>query len=65
MTTQLEDLVKPENLRHAREQLTRVGGELENVDRRVRALIQERPIPTLLGAAFVGLLIGRLVAATR
>lgn len=65
MTTQLQDLVKPENLRQAREKLTRVGGELEHVDRRVRALIQERPVATLLGAACVGLLIGRLVAATR
>jgi hypothetical protein len=65
MTTELQDFVKPENLRHAREQLTRVSGELEQVDRRVRALIQERPIAMLLGAAFVGHLIGRLVAARR
>jgi len=58
-------LVKPKNLKRAREQLTRVSGELEQVDRRVRALIQERPIATLLGAAFVGHLIGRLVARGR
>lgn len=65
MTTQLQDLVKPENLREAREQLARVSGELEHVDRRVRALIKERPVATLLGAAFVGHLLGRLVAARR
>jgi hypothetical protein len=65
MTTQLQDLVKPERLQQAREQLTRVGGELERVDRRVRAFIQERPIPALLGAALLGHLIGRLVAARR
>jgi ElaB/YqjD/DUF883 family membrane-anchored ribosome-binding protein len=65
MATQLQDLVKPENLKHAREQLTRVSGELEHVDRRVRAFVQERPIAALLGAAFVGHLIGRLVAAGR
>ncbi|HKP61212.1 MAG TPA: hypothetical protein VJV78_30995 [Polyangiales bacterium] len=65
MATELQELVKPEKIKQAREQLARVGGELEHVDRRLRALIQERPVVTLLGAALVGHLIGRLVAAGR
>jgi hypothetical protein len=65
METELQELVKPEKIKQAREQLARVGGELEQVDRRLRALIQERPVATLLGAALVGHLIGRLVAAGR
>jgi hypothetical protein len=65
MAPELQELIKPENLKHAREKLAHVGGELEQVDRRLRALIQERPVATLLGAALVGHLIGRLVAAGR
>lgn len=65
MGTHIQDIVKPENIQQAREQLARVGNELEHVDRRVREFVQERPIASLLAAAFVGHLIGRVVAARR
>ncbi|HKU40374.1 MAG TPA: hypothetical protein VJR89_19570 [Polyangiales bacterium] len=65
MATHLQDIVNSENIEHAREQLAKVSGELEHVDRRVRAFVQERPIMSLLAAAFVGHLLGRVVAATR
>lgn len=65
MTSQIQDLVKSEKLADAREQLSRVSHELEHVDRRARELIREHPVAALLTAAFVGHLVGRLVAATR
>jgi ElaB/YqjD/DUF883 family membrane-anchored ribosome-binding protein len=66
MASQIQDLVKSETLAHAREQISRASGELEHLDKRVRELVRERPVATLLAAAFVGHLIGRLVAsATR
>jgi len=66
MATQIQDLVKSETISQAREQLARATGELENLDERVRELVRERPIATLLAAAFVGHLVGRLFSsATR
>lgn len=66
MATQIQDLVKSETISQAREQLARASGELEHLDQRVRELVRERPVATLLAAAFVGHLIGRLVSsATR
>jgi hypothetical protein len=66
MATQIQDLVKSETLANAREQLSRASGELEHLDKRVRELVRERPVATLLAAAFVGHLVGRLFsAATR
>lgn len=65
MTSQIQELVKSETLSEAREQLARASGQLAHLDERVRELVRERPVATLLGAAFAGLLIGRLVAATR
>ena len=62
MTTQIQDLVKPENWAEAREQLTRVNDQLEQVDQRVRQLVRERPVVMLLAAAFAGHLLGRLLA---
>jgi ElaB/YqjD/DUF883 family membrane-anchored ribosome-binding protein len=62
MTTHIQDLVKPENLREAREQLSRVNDQLEQVDKRVRQLVRERPVVMLLGAAFAGHLLGRLLS---
>lgn len=62
MATQIQDLVKPENWAEAREQLTRVNEQLEQVDQRVRQLVRERPIAMLLAAAFAGHLLGRLLA---
>ena len=65
MASQIQELVKSETWQDAREQLSRASGELAHLDKRVRELMRERPIPMLLGAALVGHLIGRLVAATR
>jgi ElaB/YqjD/DUF883 family membrane-anchored ribosome-binding protein len=65
MASQLQELVKSETWSEAREQLARASGELTHLDKRVRELVRERPIATLLAAALVGHLIGRLVAATR
>lgn len=66
MASQIQDLAKSETLANAREQISRASGELEHLDKRVRELVRERPITTLLAAAFVGHLIGRLVSsATR
>jgi len=66
MATQIQDLVKSETISQAREQLARATGELEHLDERVRELVRERPIATLLAAAFVGHLVGRLFSsATR
>jgi ElaB/YqjD/DUF883 family membrane-anchored ribosome-binding protein len=65
MTSQIQELVKSETLAEARDQLARASGELAHLDERVRQLVRERPVATLLGAALVGHLIGRLVAATR
>jgi ElaB/YqjD/DUF883 family membrane-anchored ribosome-binding protein len=62
MTTHIQDLVKPETLKEAREQLTRVSDQLEQVDQQVRKLVRERPVAMLLAAAFAGHLIGRLVS---
>jgi ElaB/YqjD/DUF883 family membrane-anchored ribosome-binding protein len=62
MTTHIQDLVKPETLKDAREQLTRVNDQLEQVDQRVRQLVRERPVAMLLAAAFAGHLIGRLIS---
>lgn len=62
MTTQIQDLVKPENWAEAREQLGRVNEQLEQVDQRVRQLVRERPVVMLLAAAFAGHLLGRLLA---
>jgi len=65
MASQIQELVKSETWSEAREQLSRASGELTHLDKRVRKLVRERPVATLLAAAFVGHLIGRLVAATR
>jgi ElaB/YqjD/DUF883 family membrane-anchored ribosome-binding protein len=66
MASQIKELVKSETLANAREQIARASGELEHLDKRVRELVRERPVTTLLAAAFVGHLIGRLVSsATR
>jgi ElaB/YqjD/DUF883 family membrane-anchored ribosome-binding protein len=66
MTSQIQDLVKSETLSNAREQIARASGELEHLDQRVRKLVRERPVTSLLAAAFVGHLVGRLVSsATR
>lgn len=62
MTTPIQDFVKSENLTEVREQLTRVHDQLEQVDHRVRQLVRERPLVTLLAAAFAGHLLGRLLA---
>jgi ElaB/YqjD/DUF883 family membrane-anchored ribosome-binding protein len=62
MTTHIQDLVKPEKLEEAREQLARASDQLEQVDQKVRQLVRERPVAMLLAAAFAGHLIGRLVS---
>jgi hypothetical protein len=63
MSSQIQDLVKSETVSQAREKLARASGELENLDQRVRALVRERPVATLLAAAFAGHLIGRLFSS--
>jgi ElaB/YqjD/DUF883 family membrane-anchored ribosome-binding protein len=66
MTSQIQDLVHSETLDRARDKLSKAGGELEQLDVRVREFVRERPVTSLLAAAFVGHLIGRLVSsATR
>jgi ElaB/YqjD/DUF883 family membrane-anchored ribosome-binding protein len=66
MTSQIQDLVHSEPVERARDKISRASGELEQLDVRVREFVRERPVTSLLAAAFVGHLIGRLVSsATR
>lgn len=66
MATQIQDLVKSETVAQARDKIARASGELEHLDEQVRAFVRERPVTSLLAAAFVGHLIGRVFsAATR
>jgi ElaB/YqjD/DUF883 family membrane-anchored ribosome-binding protein len=62
MTTHIQDIVKPETWNDAPEKLSQANEQLEQVDQRVRQLVRDYPIGMLLGAAFVGHLIGRLVS---
>lgn len=45
---------------HAQARLGQLRTEFEDVDRRARALVQEYPITTVLGAAVLGYLLARL-----
>ena len=66
MTSQMQDLVQSDTIERARDKLSQAGSELEKLDVRVREFVRERPVTSLLAAAFVGHLIGRLVSsATR
>jgi ElaB/YqjD/DUF883 family membrane-anchored ribosome-binding protein len=66
MASQIQDLVQSDTLERARDKIARASGELEQLDVRVREFVRERPVTSLLAAAFVGHLIGRLVSsATR
>lgn len=60
MATQIQELVNSETVAQARDQLVRVNDELQHWDQQVRQLVRERPIASLLAAAFVGHLVGRL-----
>jgi hypothetical protein len=62
MTSRIQRIAKSDALDQAREQFTQLGAQLEDVDKRVRELVRERPLSTLLAAAFVGHVMGRLVA---
>jgi len=63
MASQIQDLVSSETVASAREQLARASGELEHWDKQVREFVLERPVTSLLAAAFVGHLFGRLVSS--
>ena len=63
MATQIQDLAKSETVEKARDQIARASGELEHLDQQVRAFVRERPVASLLAAAFVGHLIGRVFSA--
>jgi ElaB/YqjD/DUF883 family membrane-anchored ribosome-binding protein len=66
MASQIQDLVQSDTLERSRDKIARASGELEQLDVRVREFVRERPVTSLLAAAFVGHLIGRLVSsATR
>ena len=66
MTSQIQDLVNSDTLDRARDKISQASGELEHLDVRVREFVRERPVASLLAAAFVGHLVGRLFsAATR
>ena len=62
MTSRVQRIANSDALDQAREQLTQLGTQLEDVDRRVRQLVRERPVATLIAAAFAGHILGRLVA---
>jgi ElaB/YqjD/DUF883 family membrane-anchored ribosome-binding protein len=66
MASQIQDLVNSETVAQARDKLAQASGELEHLDQQVREFVRERPVTSLIAAAFVGHLIGRLVSsATR
>jgi hypothetical protein len=65
MASQIQDLVKSDTLERARDKISSVTGELDQLDVRVRQLVRERPVAALLAAAGVGYLVARLVSATR
>jgi ElaB/YqjD/DUF883 family membrane-anchored ribosome-binding protein len=62
MTSRVQRIATSDALDQAREQLTQLGTQLEDVDRRVRQLVKERPLGTLIAAALLGHVVGRLVA---
>ena len=58
MTSRIQHIVK----RDARDQLEQITAGVGDLDKRIRELVRQRPLGTLLAAAFVGHVIGRLVA---
>ena len=62
MTSRVQRIANSDALDQAREQITQLGAQLEDVDQRVRQLVRERPVATLIGAALLGHVVGRLIA---
>lgn len=63
MASQIQDLVNSETVAQARDQLVRASSELEHWDQQVREFVRERPVTSLLAAAFVGHLLGRVISS--
>jgi len=62
MANRTETMTKSEALHEARDRLAQANEQLGDLDRRIRRAVREQPVLTLLGAALVGHLVGRLFA---
>lgn len=62
MANRMDTIVKSDALHEASERLTQANAQLGELDRRIRRAVREQPVLTLLGAALVGHLVGRLFA---
>jgi ElaB/YqjD/DUF883 family membrane-anchored ribosome-binding protein len=62
MANRIDTIVKSEALQDAKDRLAQANEQLGDLDQKVRRFVRDQPVIALLGAAFVGHMIGRMFA---